>query len=128
LIVDNPNLEGLAVEAIPGRPCDHASIEKAAAFLGNSLKELNEMHFIPLFLGIAFGIALGTVPIAMPGLPQPLRLGLAGGVLVVALVLGRLGRIGRLVWLRIPRYRSSLRSYAEDALHQGPIAIFDRGG
>jgi putative transport protein len=55
------------------------------------------MHFIPLFLGIAFGIALGTVPIAMPGLPQPLRLGLAGGVLVVALVLGRLGRIGRLV-------------------------------
>jgi putative transport protein len=77
---------------------DQASIEKAAAFLGNSLKELNEMHFIPLFLGIAFGIALGTVPIAMPGLPQPLRLGLAGGVLVVALVLGRLGRIGRVVW------------------------------
>ncbi|HET9376491.1 MAG TPA: putative transporter [Chthoniobacterales bacterium] len=77
---------------------DQASIEKAAAFLGNSLKELNEMHFIPLFLGIAFGIALGTVPIAMPGLPQPLRLGLAGGVLIVALVLGRLGRIGRVVW------------------------------
>jgi uncharacterized transporter YbjL len=66
--------------------------------LGNSLKELNETHFIPLFLGIAFGIAMGTMPIAMPGLPQPLRLGLAGGVLVVALVLGRIGRIGQLVW------------------------------
>jgi putative transport protein len=66
--------------------------------LGNSLKELNETHFIPLFLGIAFGIAIGTMPIAIPGLPQPLRLGLAGGVLVVALMLGRLGRIGPLVW------------------------------
>jgi putative transport protein len=51
---------------------DQASIEKAAVFLGNSLKELNETHFIPLFLGIAFGIAMGTMPIAMPGLPQPL--------------------------------------------------------
>ena len=70
----------------------------AGMMLGNSLKELNETHFIPLFLGIAFGIAIGTMPIAIPGLPQPLRLGLAGGVLVVALMLGRLGRIGPLVW------------------------------
>jgi putative transport protein len=74
------------------------SIQKAAVFLGNSLKELNETHFIPLFIGIALGIALGTVPVAVPALPQPLRLGLAGGALIVALVLGRLGRIGRLVW------------------------------
>jgi putative transport protein len=77
---------------------DQASVQKAAVFLGNSLKELNETHFIPLFIGIALGIALGTLPVAVPGLPQPLRLGLAGGALIVALVLGRLGRIGRLVW------------------------------
>jgi putative transport protein len=76
---------------------DQASIQKAAGFLGNSLKEFNETHFIPLFIGIALGIALGTVPVAVPGLPQPLRLGLAGGALIVALVLGRMGRIGRLV-------------------------------
>jgi putative transport protein len=76
---------------------DQASIQKAAVFLGNSLKELNETHFIPLFIGIALGIALGTVPVTVPGLPQPLRLGLAGGALIVALVLGRMGRIGRLV-------------------------------
>lgn len=76
---------------------DETSVQKAAVFLGNSLKELNETHFIPLFIGIALGIALGTVPVAVPGLPQPLRLGLAGGALIVALVLGRLGRIGRLV-------------------------------
>jgi putative transport protein len=76
---------------------DPASIQKAAVFLGNSLKELNETHFISLFIGIALGILLGTVPIVVPGLPQPLRFGLAGGALIVALVLGRLGRIGRLV-------------------------------
>jgi putative transport protein len=74
------------------------STQKAAVFLGNSLKELNETHFIPLFIGIALGIALGTVPVAVPGSPQPLRLGLAGGALIVALALGRVGRIGRLVW------------------------------
>ena len=77
---------------------DQGSIQRAAVFLGNSLKALNETHFIPLFIGIALGIALGTMPIAVPGLPQPLRLGLAGGALIVALVLGRVGRIGRLVW------------------------------
>jgi putative transport protein len=76
---------------------EQESIQKAAGFLGNSLKELNETHFIPLFIGIALGIALGTLPIVVPGLPQPLRLGLAGGALIVALALGRLGRIGRLV-------------------------------
>jgi putative transport protein len=77
---------------------DPENIQKAAAFLGNSVKQLNETHFIPLFVGIALGIALGTMPIMLPGLPQPLRLGLAGGALFVALFLGRVGRIGRLVW------------------------------
>ena len=77
---------------------DQASIQRAAAFLGNSLKSLNETHFIPLFIGLALSIVVGTLPVAVPGLPQPLRLGLAGGALIVALVLGRLGRVGRLVW------------------------------
>jgi putative transport protein len=80
---------------IVGTPVD---LDKAAAALGNSLKELNETHFIPLFIGIFLGITLGVFPIAVPGLPQPVRLGLAGGPLIVALVLGRVGRIGRLVW------------------------------
>jgi putative transport protein len=73
-------------------------LEKAAAAVGNSLKELNETHFIPFFIGITLGIALGTLPIAFPGLPQPIKLGLAGGPLIVALILGRVGRIGRQVW------------------------------
>jgi putative transport protein len=79
---------------IVGRDAD---LDQAAAALGNSLKELNETHFIPLFIGIFLGVVVGTLPIVLPGLPQPLRLGLAGGPLMVALVLGRFGRIGRLV-------------------------------
>jgi putative transport protein len=75
-----------------------ADLDQAAAAVGNSLKELNETHFIPFFIGIALGIALGTLPIAFPGLPQPVKLGLAGGPLLVALILGRVGRIGRQVW------------------------------
>ena len=73
-------------------------LDKAAMAVGNSLKELNATHFIPFFIGIVLGIALGTVPIAFPGLPQPVRLGLAGGPLIAALVLGRIGRIGPHVW------------------------------
>jgi putative transport protein len=76
---------------------DEASLEQAARLLGNSVKELNETHFIPLSIGIFLGIVAGTMPIAFPGLPQPVRLGLAGGPLIVALILGRFGRIGRLV-------------------------------
>lgn len=72
-------------------------LEKAARALGNSVKELNETQFIPLFIGIFLGVVVGTIPIAFAGLPQPVRLGLAGGPLIVALILGRIGRIGPLV-------------------------------
>ena len=77
---------------------DAGSLDKASAMLGNSVKELNVTHFIPLFIGIALGIALGTLPLQFPGLPQPVRLGLAGGPLIVAILLSRLGRIGHVVF------------------------------
>ena len=73
-------------------------LDKAAAVLGDSVKELNETHFVPFFIGIVLGIVVGTMPIAFPGVPQPVRLSLAGGPLIVALILGRIGRIGRQVW------------------------------
>ena len=76
---------------------EEESLKSAEQLLGNSVKELNETQFIPLFIGILLGIVVGTMPIAFPGLPQPVRLGLAGGPLIVALILGRFGRIGRLV-------------------------------
>ncbi|MGL4514083.1 MAG: putative transporter [Lacipirellulaceae bacterium] len=75
-----------------------ADLDSAARVLGDSLKELNDSHFIPFFLGIFAGVLLGTLPIPVPGLPHPVRLGLAGGPLIAAIALGRVGRIGRLVW------------------------------
>ncbi|MBX3415787.1 MAG: putative transporter [Pirellulales bacterium] len=92
------------------------SLQLAAAHLGNSVHALNETHFVPLFAGISLGVVLGTMPIAFPGLPQPLRLGLAGGPLIVALIVGRVGRIGRLVW-HLPRSASL-------ALRELGIALF----
>ncbi|GAA5129205.1 putative transporter [Luteolibacter yonseiensis] len=80
---------------IVGRDKD---LDAAAKSLGNSLKEINETHFVPFFIGLVLGVMLGTMPIAFPGIPQPVKLGLAGGPLVVALILGRVGRIGRQVW------------------------------
>jgi putative transport protein len=93
--VPNLRLQFGDMVQIVGRDVD---LDKAAAVLGNSLKELNETHFIPFFIGIVLGIALGTMPIMFPGLPHPIRLGLAGGPLIVALILGRIGRIRRQVW------------------------------
>ena len=73
-------------------------LKKAAELLGNSLKKLNETQFIPLFAGIFLGVLVGSIPLAVPGLSNPLRLGLAGGPLIVALALGRIGHIGGMVW------------------------------
>jgi putative transport protein len=78
-----------------GEPAD---IQKVAAELGDSPKSLNYPHLVPMFAGIALGIAAGSVPFALPGVPAPVRLGLAGGPLLVAIALSRLGRVGPLVW------------------------------
>jgi putative transport protein len=80
---------------IVGREAD---LDRAASALGNSLKELNTTQFIPFFIGLVLGVLLGTMPIPFPGLPHPITLGLAGGPLIVALILGRIGRIGHQVW------------------------------
>jgi putative transport protein len=77
---------------------DEASINRAAGALGNRLRLLNETQFIPLFLGIALGVLAGLQSVKVPGLPVPVHLGLAGGPLVVAILLSRLGHVGRLVW------------------------------
>lgn len=73
-------------------------VHKVTTFVGNSVKELNRTNFITMFLGIGLGVLLGLYPISLPGMPTPVRLGLAGGPLLAAIVLSRLGRIGPLVW------------------------------
>ena len=73
-------------------------LERTGVALGNSLRALGETHFAPIFLGIALGVLLGVRPFALPGVPVPVRLGLAGGPLLVAILVGRLGRVGPLLW------------------------------
>lgn len=68
----------------------------AAKYLGNSLKALDKPEIIPAFLGIFLGIIVGSIPIAIPGMPTPLKLGLAGGPLIVAIFLSRKRKIGPL--------------------------------
>lgn len=65
--------------------------QKVEEVLGNSMKRLREPNLIPIFIGIALGILLGSIPFRFPGIPQGIKLGLAGGPLIVAILLSRFG-------------------------------------
>lgn len=67
------------------------AITKVALLLGNSLNKLREPNIIPIFLGIFLGVILGSIPLMFPGIPQPVKLGLAGGPLIVAILIARFG-------------------------------------
>ena len=67
------------------------AVERVASVLGNSLKRLDHPNIVTIFVGIFLGILLGSLPIAFPGMPTPVKLGLAGGPLVVAILIGRFG-------------------------------------
>lgn len=71
-------------------------IEAAAKELGNSLTALDHPEILPAFLGIFLGVIAGSIPIAIPGMPSPLKLGLAGGPLIIAILLSRKRKIGPL--------------------------------
>ena len=77
--------------------------------VGNKPKALEQPHVLPVFVGILLGVILGSLPIVLPGMPAPVRLGLAGGPLIVALVLSRVGRIGPLIWYLSPGANLALR-------------------
>lgn len=77
--------------------------------LGNSVKELVHPNPAPIFLGIFLGVMLGSVPLAIPGLPVPAKLGMAGGPLLVALFLGFKGRIGTYDFYIAPGASAMLR-------------------
>jgi putative transport protein len=74
------------------------ALAQVAQELGDSPSTLQHPPLIPMFVGIGLGVLLGTMPIPIPGLPAPMKLGLAGGPLLVAMVLSRLGHVGPLVW------------------------------
>ena len=73
-------------------------LNKAAEALGNSVKELNHAKLVPMFVGIALGVIAGVIPFHVSVMPAPLKLGLAGGPLIVAIILSRVGRMGPLLW------------------------------
>lgn len=74
------------------------ALRKLAADFGNEVKRLTHPQLIPVFIGIAVGVLVGSIPFHLPGLPAPVRLGLAGGPLLAAIVLARVGHVGSLVW------------------------------
>lgn len=73
------------------------AVERVARVLGNELKRLDTPNIVTIFVGILLGILLGSLPIAFPGMPTPVKLGLAGGPLVVAILIGRFGHMVHLV-------------------------------
>lgn len=73
-------------------------IDHVAAAVGNSNKALNSPQPIPFFAGIVLGVLAGSIPLMIPGLPAAVKLGLAGGPLVVAILLSRVANTGPLVW------------------------------
>ena len=89
-----------------GRP---EAIDAVAAELGNAQQKLQQVQMLPVFIGIGLGVLLGSIPLFIPGFPVALKLGLAGGPLIMALILGRIGSIGKLYWFMPPSANLALR-------------------
>ena len=73
------------------------AVSQTEKVLGNSMKRLNYPNLIPIFLGIALGCILANMPIIIPGIPQYLKLGLTGGPLIAAILIGYIGPKHRLI-------------------------------
>ncbi|MDR2622274.1 MAG: putative transporter [Dysgonamonadaceae bacterium] len=70
---------------------DANSIRSVEKILGNQMKRLNEPNLVPIFIGIFLGVLLGSIPFVFPGIPQPVKLGLAGGPLIIAILISIFG-------------------------------------
>jgi putative transport protein len=73
------------------------SIKKIAELMGNSVKRLDEPNLTAIFLGIALGVVLGSIPIFIPNVPVPVKFGLAGGPLIVSILISKFGPQMKLV-------------------------------
>ena len=89
-----------------GRP---SSIDAVADMVGNSQQKLQQVQMLPVFIGVGLGVMLGSIPLYVPGFPVALKLGLAGGPLIMALILGRIGSVGKLYWFMPPSANLALR-------------------
>ncbi len=105
--VTRVNRAGLELVATPGLQLQvgdrvtvvgsELAVDKVSSILGNSMKRLNEPNLFTIFIGIALGIILGSIPFTIPGVPQPIKLGLAGGPLIVSILISRFGYRYKLV-------------------------------
>ncbi|MDE7791601.1 putative transporter [Enterobacter hormaechei] len=89
-----------------GRP---SSIDAVADMVGNAQQKLQQVQMLPVFIGVGLDVMLGSIPLYVPGFPVALKLGLAGGPLIMALILGRIGSIGKLYWFMPPSANLALR-------------------
>ncbi|WP_249962105.1 putative transporter [Histophilus somni] len=85
------------------------TIGNATSIIGNAQQKLQQVQMLPVFIGIGLGVLLGSIPFYIPGFPVALKLGLAGGPLVVALILARIGSVGKLYWFMPPSANLALR-------------------
>lgn len=85
------------------------AIAAVSGMVGNAEQKLQHVQMLPVFIGIGLGILLGSIPLYLPGFPAALKLGLAGGPLIVALILARIGSIGKLYWFMPPSANLALR-------------------
>lgn len=67
------------------------AVNRAAAVMGNSIKRLDAPNIATIFVGVFIGILFGSIPVAIPGIPVPIKLGIAGGPLIIAILIGRYG-------------------------------------
>jgi putative transport protein len=86
-------------------------LKKVEAELGNSVDVINRPQLVPVFLGIVLGVLVGSIPIALPGLHTGIRIGLAGGPMIVAILLSRLGSLGSIVWYMPVSARNLFRDF-----------------
>ena len=98
---------------VVGKP---ESIQKISNLMGNSVKRLEEPNLTTIFLGIALGVVLGSLPILLPGVPVPVKLGLAGGPLIVSILISKFGPKLKLV--------TYTTSSANKMLRQTGITLF----
>lgn len=89
-LVANPNLVLQMGDGIRVVGPDSA-IDKVAKIVGNSTASLSHPNLIPIFFGIAIGVLFGSIPFKFPGIPQAIKLGLAGGPLIIAILIGYFG-------------------------------------
>ncbi|ARU65457.1 transporter [Histophilus somni] len=85
------------------------TIGNATSIIGNAQQKLQQVQMLPVFIGIGLGVLLGSIPFYIPGFPVALKLGLAGGPLVIALILARIGSVGKLYWFMPPSANLALR-------------------